>query len=85
MTRQHCPGCEGYTRHGNVSCMGVTAAAGDFIVPDIVPPLGLWDRIRVLFGRPVLMGVTAGPVSEPLTLPLGWADEWPGEGNGFKS
>lgn len=81
-TVRHCPGCKGYT-HASDSCAGIPVGSeltgADLIVPDIVPPLGLRDRLRVLFGYPVLMGVAAGPVGEPFEVvdePLrGWVDE----------
>jgi hypothetical protein len=87
-TVRHCPGCLGYTRGTRARCNGLGTAHGDFIVPDVVPPLSFRDRIRVLFGYPVLMGVAAGPVSEPFDA-LSWEDRFasqPGpDDNGFKS
>ena len=71
MTVRHCPGCKGYT-HGSGTCAGIPVASvlsgADLIVPDVVPPLGLADRIRVLIGQPVLMGVRAGPIGEPFEV-----------------
>jgi len=72
MTVRHCPGCRGYASGMAGGCTGIPVASGlagaDLIVPDVVPPLGLLDRIRVLFGQPVLMGVRAGPVGEPFEV-----------------
>ena len=71
-TTMHCPGCKGYTRGWVAECPGVSgdlaSLDADFIVPHVVPPLRLLDRLRVLAGRPVLMGVAAGPVSEPFEV-----------------
>ena len=71
-TTMHCPGCEGYTRGWEAECPGVSGALSDldadFIVPHVVPPLGLGKRLAVLFRRPVLLGVAAGPVREPFEV-----------------
>lgn len=78
-TARHCPGCRGYVHGMDTACTGIdrdlSALAADFIVPDVVPPLPLLSRLRVLLGQPVLMGVSAGPVDEPFEIhPTGDAD-----------
>ena len=79
MTARHCPGCRGYA-HGRVpQCPGIDTAAGldgEFTVPDVVPPLSFRDRMRVLAGRAVLMGVTAGPVGEPFRVVVPGEEDW---------
>lgn len=71
-TARHCPGCRGYVHGMDAECAGIdrdlSALAADFIVPDVVPPLPLWSRLKVLAGLPVLMGVSAGPVDEPFEI-----------------
>lgn len=93
-TVRHCPGCKGYT-HASSMCSGIPVSTelsgADLIVPDVVPPLGFLDRLRVLLGQPVLMGVAAGPIGEPFETehpdgPDGWPDlaGWPDEAERFR-
>jgi len=87
-TVRHCPGCKGYN-HASGACDGIPVSTelsgADLIVPDVVPPLRFTDRLRVLLGQPVLMGVAAGPIGEPFeteypdSLPA-----WPGETEHFR-
>jgi hypothetical protein len=83
-TTRHCPGCKGYT-HASDACSGIPVSTelsgADLIVPDVVPPLRFTDRLRVLLGQPVLMGVAAGPIGEPFYLagPAGEVERIPGE------
>jgi hypothetical protein len=68
MTARHCPGCRGYTRGWDSECPGVDLAGPELVVPDVVPPLPLLSRLKVLIGLPVLLGVSAGPLGEPFEV-----------------
>lgn len=75
MTARHCQGCRGYTRGWDTGCPGVGIdVLNEFIVPDVVPPLPFLSRLKVLFGLPVFMGVSAGPLAEPFEV-HGYGDE----------
>lgn len=69
MTARHCPGCRGYTHGWDAICPGVevSALAEEFVFPDVVPPLPLRSRLKVLLGRPLFLGVSPGPLGEPFT------------------
>lgn len=71
MTVRHCPGCRGYIHGLDGACPGVGLSGildGELIVPDVVPPLPFWSRLKVLIGLPVFMGVSAGPLAEPFEV-----------------
>lgn len=75
MTARHCAGCRGYTHGWDRECPGVDIdVLNEFIVPDVVPLLPFWSRLKVLLGIPVFMGVSAGPLSEPFEV-RSWEDE----------
>ena len=86
MTAHHCPGCRGYTHGWGSECPGIgTGSALDdneIRLVDAVPPLRLADRLRVLIGLPVLLGLREGPLGEPFeTLPAGDLTRWETEGH----
>jgi hypothetical protein len=82
MTVRHCPGCKGYDRGLAGDCPGMSM--GEFETPDVVPPLRFSDRLRVLIGLPVLLGVTPGPLDDPglpeypgpVAFGQDWKDQW---------
>lgn len=79
-TVRHCPGCRGYTHGWGAECPGFAAGPraedDDFAMPDVVPPLRFLDRLRVLIGAPVLLGMGPAPLDEPVP-PGGSLPEWP--------
>lgn len=68
MSARHCQGCTSYTGV-MTDCPGLPM--GEFDTPDVVPVMRFRDRIRVLIGMPVLLGVTAEVVPPDEEYPAG--------------